>query len=210
MADRNYAMQIATALAKADAQTLAEIGFELLASLGDARRDLALHEARKARDRERKPARNPRISRKSMSDAENAAPSPFSPTPPFNPTTSTASSPRETWRPDAEARLASRLPSNAGRIALAAVLVKCGDKVSVVAEIGMILDGGRPGTPHKPEFVELALCDYAANEPKWSSVAFRAYVLRASKPATQNGNGHRRGGVGQRSHDNAMEAIKDL
>ena len=41
MADRNIAMEIATALAKADSETLARIGFELLESLGKAQAAIA-------------------------------------------------------------------------------------------------------------------------------------------------------------------------
>jgi hypothetical protein len=49
----------------------------------------------------------------------------------------------------------------------------------------MILDGGRPGTPHQPQFVELALCDYAANgmsDGRFNAIHFRCHVQRAAKP----------------------------
>lgn len=208
-APRNYAMEIAQALAKADSQSLAVIGFELLESLGEARHAIASFEARKARDRERK--KRP-IPRNSAPSTENVESSPFSPTPPFSPPTSSTSSSASgrVWRPDDEARLARRLPSDAGRLALSAVLARCGDKVAVAAEVRMILDGGRPNVSAKPEHVELALCDYAANEMRWASALFRTYVQRASKPQVIRGEGPRRGGTGQRSHDNAVEALKDF
>ena len=217
---RNYARDIALALGKADAQSLGEIALELMASLSEARGAIARLEAanselsedlarRREGERERKRrqrhAPSQDVTGRHGTDRDSPA---FSPTPPFSPPASTAL--HRAKLPDMENALALRLPSNAGRNALTTILRKCGDPVGVVAEIGMVLDGGRPGTPSNPATVELALCDYAANEARWSSVAFRAYVLRAAQPVKPaNGNGHRRGGTGQRSYDNALEALKD-
>lgn len=74
----------------------------------------------------------------------------------------------------------------------------------------MILDGGRPNVSMKPEHMELALSDYAANglsDGRFNAVHFRRHVQRAAQPDLQP---KRRGGVGQRSHDNALEALKDV
>lgn len=108
-----------------------------------------------------------------------------------------------------EAEVAQRLPTDHGRNALSAVLAKCGNKLEVVAEIRMILDGGRPGCSTRPDAMELALCDFAANESKWSNTLFRRYVQRAGKPEASNGNG-RRGGVGERTYQNGRNALRDV
>lgn len=213
MAPRNYAMEIASALARADAQTLAEIGFELLASLGRAETAIALQhaadEARRQRDRDRKPVKHPRIPRNPQRSTESVESLNGSPHPSFNPSSTASSSARE-------ADLAKRLPTDAGRDALSAVLsrVVAVDRLSIAAEIGMILDGGRPGCSTKPEVMEMALMDYASNglsDGRFNAQHFRRHVQTAAMPVKpQNGNGGRRGGVGQRSHDNALEALKDV
>jgi hypothetical protein len=84
-------------------------------------------------------------------------------------------------------RISDRLPSDAGRAALTTILA-AGNGLAVASEIGMILDGGRPGTPHQPQFVELALCDYAANgmsDGRFNAIHFRRHVQRAAKPEAQ-------------------------
>src|SRR5687767_9870729 len=111
-------MDILTALGKADAQSLAAMGLELLASLSkaeatieelrradDARR--AAEADRLARDRERKRRRVHGNPRKSTEFDGSVGPSPFSPTPPLTPTSSSSSSsPRAIWMPIAEQRIA--------------------------------------------------------------------------------------------------------
>lgn len=206
MTDRNYAMEITNAIQNADLQALAAIAIELV---GLVQRD----EARRGRDRQRK-RDIPRKSRNSTESAEIAESSPFSPTPPFTPpTSSTSSSPRVFWTPIEEAKLAARLLTDPGRNALSAVLRRCEDKRAVAAEIGMILDGGRPNVSPRAEHMELALSDYASNgmtEGRFNAAHFRRHVQRAAKPEQQNGNGSNgRGGPGQRVHDKIREALGD-
>lgn len=210
MTTRNYAMEIATAFAKADSETLARIGYELLESLGEARANLAAFEAERARAREYDRERKRRVRRNPTESGGIPGPSPFSPTPPLNPTTSpSSSSARVLWHPADEARLAERLPSDHGRNALTSILARCGDKASVVAEFRMILDGGRPGVSHRPEHLESALVDYAANgmtDGRFNAAHFRKHVQRAARPEQTT---LRRGGVGERSYQNAKEALGD-
>lgn len=225
MADRPVvtAMQIANALSRADSQQLAEYGFALLESLTEARALVATYQeaenaqrreaeaiqaARRERDAERKrrvrgsPSDRRGVHRKTADSLDG------SPDPSLNPT-STPSSPRESlaWQPALEGRLAERLATDAGRNALTTILAKGGNKTAIVCEVGMVLDGGRPGVSRKPEDVELALCDYAANEERWNNALFRAYVQRAARGESKS---VRRGGTGQRSHDNALAALRDL
>ena len=111
------------------------------------------------------------------------------------------------WKPGLEARTAARLASDNDRVALTAILAKSESKSAVVAEIGMVLDGGRPNVSRDPAHVGLALCDYAANESRWNNALFRSYVQRAARGERQ---GKPRGGTGQRSYDNAVNALRDL
>lgn len=193
MADRNIAMEIANALSRADSQSLAAIGFELLESLAEARATIAelrlTEEGRRAGQRQRSRDHRARnvTQRDERDERDTPLVSPFSPTPPITPSDppQSVSQSSSVWAPAQEAALAKRLPTNAGRIALAAVLARCGEKLSVAAEIGMILDGGRPGVSQKPEHVELALCDYAANglsDGRFNAIHFRRHVQRAAKP----------------------------
>lgn len=200
-------MLIATALGKADTQTLGALAMELLVSLSKAEATIvALHdaesrridaetlrlEAQRAADRGRQ--RRHRESRGvTVTDRDVTVPSPFSPTPPFSPPTSSSSSSAR------EAALANRLPTDAGRNALTAIMLRVADadRLAVLAEIGMILDGGRPSVPSKPETMELALCDYAANglsDGRFNARHFRRHVQLAALPAAPNGTGQRGGG----------------
>lgn len=210
MTERNIAMEIAQAFAKADAQSLASLGYELLASLGEARATIAeLRGAAAAkRDYDREYQRGRRKNRTTSYESDEKSDSPaFSPGPPFSPPTSTASTTARgvVWRPAMEAELARRLPSTPGKVALTAVLAKCANKTEAAAEIGMVLDGGRAGCSTKPEVTELALADYAANEDRWSSALYRGYVQRASRPDRQNGG--QKGGPGQRVYDKIQESL---
>lgn len=209
MSQMDYAMEIAQALARADAQTLAKIGIELLASLGKAEATLAEmrnadeERRRAARERTRR-SRGGHVTSRDVTEGhvtERDTP-PLSPTPPFpTPTSPSSSSPRaRLWEPADEAALAARLPTTGGRLALAAVLNRCDDKASVAAEVRMILDGGRPNVSARPEHMELALSDYAANgltDGRFNAAHFRRHVQRAAKgdpppePATP-GTGARR------------------
>jgi len=183
---RNYAMEIATALAKADSQSLAAIGFELLESLGRAETAAALTEARRAKDRERKRG----VPRKSGNSEESAE---FQEVSRGSSTTTTTAT---TQSVSPRARLLGLVP----------------DRQSWEAEIGMMQAGALGGQYHTTESQMNEACsDYLANgAAKNPNIRqFRAYVRRAvqgERPALTI----RRGGVGQRSYDNTVEAIKDL
>lgn len=183
-------MEIATAASTADSQRLAAIAIELMESVASLRADVATlktaADERRRRDRERKPARNPRIPRTSTDSVESPS---FSPTPPFStPASSSSSSARE--------ELLSVVPNRA----------------AWEGEITMCRDGAR-GAPYKAnaEQMETACRDYLGNgasrEPNMA--LFRSYIRRAVTGETPAPD-RRRGGVGQRSHDNALEALNDV
>jgi hypothetical protein len=137
-----------------------------------------------------------------------------------NETTTTAPSPaRSVWQPAREVKIAERLTSVAGRDAFAAILHVTqseSGKAGVCAQVEMCL-AGEMGEPRATaEQMDRAIRDYAtnglSNGGRFNANHFRQCVRTATEPP-QNGNGARggrRGGVGQRSHDNAMEALKDL
>lgn len=207
---RNHAMEIASALARADAQTLAALAFELLASLGEVRATLASFEARQARDREYDRHRKRRVRRTPTESSGIPGLSPFSPTPPFNPSTSTASSSPRVWQPGREAELAGRLVTDADRIALAALLAVVGNKTAWVLEIHAMLDGMPGHRKATPDAMGLALRQYVLNNKHHTANAaeFDAYVRRAMNPKSESGP-VRRGGVGERTYQNAKEALGD-
>jgi hypothetical protein len=214
MADRPTAMDILTAHRKADVDALADMAQGLLTSLAVA--DVKIQELRADQEERRKGqrerTRKSRLSRAVTLPDVTERDSPVSPHTPHLPPTSTSSSSARvlSWRPADETALAGRLPSEQGRVALAAVLFRCDDKRAVAAEIGMILDGGRPGVSNKPAHMELALSDYASNgltDGKFNAVHFRRHVQRAAKPEQSNGRRHR-GGVGPEATTNAMEVTR--
>lgn len=102
-------------------------------------------------------------------------------------TTATSTSSPHAWTPGAEADLAAKLTTDAGRTALAAVLHVAskngGTKAGVVGEIAACLEGAR-GKHHTPTLAQLdvALSDYATNglsSGAWNAAHFRACVRRA-------------------------------
>lgn len=118
------------------------------------------------------------------------------------------------WQPIREHRVAQRLVSEAGRVALAAMLARCGEKAGITGEIEACVEGMR-GAHYKAtwEQVDVAVCDYAGkylDEKGWEPTLFRGCVRRAMRPPEPDVVPIRRGGVGQRSHDNALEALKDF
>lgn len=96
-----------------------------------------------------------------------------------------------TGKPDSapEHGVGARLLTEPDRDALTAVLAKSPSPAHVVAELTMILDGGRPNVSRDPAHIGLALCDYAANEHRWSNDLFRRYVQRAAKGERPPGHG---------------------
>lgn len=96
---------------------------------------------------------------------------------------------RSSWRPAAEAKMAERLTSDAGRNALSAVLRVSGSKLGVIAELDALLRGDR-GKPHHctAEQMDVALSDYVTNgmsSGRWNAQHFRACVRRAMQPVLE-------------------------
>lgn len=85
-----------------------------------------------------------------------------------------------------DARIATRLTSDAGRNALSAVLQVAGSKVGVVSELDALLAGTRGKNHHcTPEQLDVALSDYVTNgmsSGRWNAQHFRACVRRAMQP----------------------------
>lgn len=123
---------------------------------------------------------------------------------------------------EAEVALAMRLPTDAGRVALTALVRALGKHArNWISEMQVMLEG--MAGHHVVTLTQLdeALRDYVANgaheHPNLRQ--FRRYVRsvvesqrNGSAPAT-NGNGHRlprRGGTAARTFQNGVEALKDL
>jgi len=181
-------------------QVLIRAGF-LVSDGHDASSVLALRlqdattETEKSRDRDR-------VERETEGGAaENAAP-------PIDQSAGVA------WQPINEPKIATRLTTSAGRNALSAVLKVAGSKTGIVAELEALLAGDR-GPAHccTPEQLDIALSDYVTNgmsAGRWNAQHFRACVRRAMQPTAETvpAPTHRRGGVGQRSADNALRALQ--
>lgn len=129
-------------------------------------------------------------------------------------TTTALLPPPPPWQPILEARIAERL-TEPGRLALAAMLQRYGDKAGIVGELELCVDGSR-GAQFKATWpqIDMAVCDFAAKYmakvETWEPTLLRACIRRAMRPEQEAGNGRHRGGVGQRSYDNAMDALKDV
>lgn len=90
-----------------------------------------------------------------------------------------ASSP-PAWRPVLESKLADRLPSDAARNALAAILFKAKGRLAWAAELTAMLDQMGGHVPATPDQLAEALSEYAANgiEGTPNLAHFKAFVER--------------------------------
>lgn len=89
-------------------------------------------------------------------------------------------------QPIRENALAERLPTVAGRNALAAVLKSAGETSGIAEELEMLL-GGHRGQHVQPtlEQLDVALSDYVTNgmsDGRWNAAHFRGCIKRAMRP----------------------------
>lgn len=108
-------------------------------------------------------------------------------------------------RPIEEQRLAERLPTDAGRLALDAVLKAANSRAGVISSIVAMLDGMHPPAV-KPEHMDVALSDYVAqglSAGRFNAQHFRSFTRTAARPERSAPVG----GPGKRVHDKIMGAL---
>lgn len=140
--------------------------------------------------REQEPERSRTFSPTRRDDTkreDSSSPAPTEPSVPDKP---------KTWRPALETVLADRLPSDQGRIALAAVLHLAPNRLAWVAELGAMLEAMGGHVPASPEQLEEALREFVSartpTDPPPSLAHFKAFVERivtrpTRKPARPEG-----------------------
>lgn len=123
-----------------------------------------------------------------------------------------------------EAALLQRLPTDAGRGALIAVLAAANNRLGVALEFQAMLNGMHPPTV-EPEIMDAALRDYVVNgqtNGTFNATHFRGYIRRAriaaldlggsadpapsSAPRTQRS----RPNAGEQTYENARRAVEGL
>lgn len=83
----------------------------------------------------------------------------------------------------AESQLAAKLPTDADRLALAAIVARATSRAACLASLDAMLTGNDPAVrqPTLPQF-GAALRDYAGNTGQWNAAHFRGYLKRAALP----------------------------
>lgn len=210
MADRrttqDFVTEITTRLQASDTQGLACLAFELLVMAG---REIE----RREKDRQRK-RENPRIPRNSTENVESLNGSPH---PSLNPTTQPVTTARE-------AESLEELTHRRCAMLCEAVGPELWPDVDAFLkrrdywtwkgwadEMLKLVTG----TQYLPgDLAQVCRDDAALSRPIGSPFALRRFIGNAHRerttPPVERGKSPRRGGVGQRTYENAMDALKDI